>query len=120
MVPLLHHNVGDLKLIVHLHLPAGGPDDHQLPCHDNGELAFTDTVSEHYLCLWLLLGDLVELLKEFIDNILQVLDELLILATVLHSDLHLILCDGWGSMQQYLASGPTKFSIRFYTEVCYA
>ena len=57
MMPLLNHNVGDLRLIGFLQIFTGSPYGHQLSCHHSVELAFTHTISKHNQGLWLLAGN---------------------------------------------------------------
>lgn len=91
-VPLLHHQVvSDQGFIPFLPELSGSSDSFQLPSHDNGKMAITHTVSEHDNGLWLVLGHIQELLYQFLDSILHVLDYLLVLAKVLHSYPHFIL-----------------------------
>ena len=84
------YNVGDQRLIRFLQLFTGTLYGQQLSDHHCGELAFTHTISKHHQGLWSIIG-FVELLQENLDNILHVLDDLLVLATVLHPDLHNVL-----------------------------
>ena len=61
------------------------------PLAITGELAFTHIISDNYQNLGLQTGNFVALLQENLDNILHILDDLLVLTTVLHPDLHRIL-----------------------------
>ena len=92
MVPLLDHDVGDGGLVGAVPEPrARRADGEKLPGHHGLELALAHPVPEHDQPLGPLSRDPLELMQQFLDDVLHILDHLLILLRLLDPDLDLIL-----------------------------
>ena len=91
VVPLLDDDVGDHGLVVLLQLLAGLPHGHQLLGQHRQELALADPITVHDDLLGLpsLVGG-VELDEQLLGDLLHVVDDLLVLSSLLDPDLHLV------------------------------
>ena len=90
---LLDHNMGDLWLVVFFQILACLSHGEYLPDQNRQELTLAHSISEHnnFLGLPPLICS-VELHEKVLGHVLHVLDDLLILPSILDPDLHLVVC----------------------------